>query len=339
MSGKKKRRIAPSATPWDRLDKSALTPTQSLIVSSHRSMYEFKHEMFAGDISFFNEFTPKACPRCGDTHIAKRGHDLKGIQRYYCNGCKRSFSPVTLTIFEDRKLPLAAWVDFLLQVFSFDSINQMTRENRRSTTTTPYWMGKLFAVLEGVQEECMLSRKVQIDETYYPIPHADAIMVDGKLLRGLSRNKICIGVGCDDKGHSYFVREGVGKTSAAKTIQAFGTHIKPGSLLVHDMEKGHRELVSRLDLKDERHNAKLISKLADADNPLGKVNQLCFLLKTFLNAHSGFDRADLDGYLNLFSVMMNPPENKMEKVELMLNRAMGNPKTLRFRDFYETKTS
>ena len=39
------------------------------------------------------------------------------------------------------------------------------------------------------------------------------------------------------------------------------------------------------------------------------------------------------------SVMMNPPEEKMEKVVLVLNRAMGNPKTLRFRDFNSIKPS
>jgi hypothetical protein len=63
--------------------------------------------------------------------------------------------------------------------------------------------------------------------------------VDGKLLRGLSRNKMCIGVGCDDGGRSYYVYEGFGKTSGAKTLAAFGKHIAKGSLLVHDMEKGH----------------------------------------------------------------------------------------------------
>jgi len=50
-------------------------------------------------------------------------------------------------------------------------------------------------------------------------------------------------------------------------------------------------------------------------------------------------KGDLEGYLNLFSVMMNPPENKMEKVAFVLNRAMDNPKTLRYRDFYHVNTS
>jgi hypothetical protein len=335
---RKRHRLAASATPWDGLAEDILTPAQLLITKSHRSMYEFRHESFKGDVDFFNGFPRDTCPLCSGGGISKHGFDA-GMQRYRCAGCKKRFTSATGTIFEDRKLPLSAWVDFLLQVFSFESMAAMTREDRRSETTTPYWMAKLFAVLEGVQDGCMLSGRVEIDETYHPIPGAEAVRIDGKLLRGLSRNKMCIGVGCDDKGRSYYAYEGFGKTSGARTLAAFGTHIARGSLLVHDMEKGHRRLVQELELAEEVHNAKQLMGLDDKDNPLGKINHLHFLLKRFLYSHSGFDRADLEGYLDVFAVMMNPPANKMEKVEFVLNRAMCNPKTLRFRDFYNVNPS
>jgi hypothetical protein len=35
-----------------------------------------------------------------------------------------------------------------------------------------------------------------------------------------------------------------------------------------------------------------------------------------------------------FSFVMNPPLNYLEKVELILDLAFRNPKTLRYRDFY-----
>ena len=38
--------------------------------------------------------------------------------------------------------------------------------------------------------------------------------------------------------------------------------------------------------------------MPDKDNPLRHVNQKCFLLKAFLNAHAGFDRDDLQNSLN-----------------------------------------
>jgi hypothetical protein len=54
----------------------------------------------------------------------------------------------------------------------------------------------------------------------------------------------------------------------------------------------------------------------------------------FINAHGGFKRQDLQGYLNLFSLVTNPPDEMLEKVELIINLAFQKPKTLRYRDFY-----
>ena len=143
-----------------------MTPAQALVNATHKSAYAFRHESFAGDIDFFNQYTRTSCPRCGDDNIKKFGHDASGMQRYYCKVCMKAFTPATGTIFDSRRLPLSAWTDFLIQTFSYASIALMTREDRRSDTTLPYWIAKLFAVLDGVQDSIMLSGKVWVDETY-----------------------------------------------------------------------------------------------------------------------------------------------------------------------------
>jgi hypothetical protein len=215
----------------------------------------------------------------------------------------------------------------------------MTKEDKRSGTTLPYWMAKLFAVLDGVQDDVMLSGKVWVDETYWPVAAGDAVRTaSGKLPRGLSRNQICIGVGVDDSGQSMFVREGLGKTNASETWIAFGDHIKPGSTLIHDLEKAHNKLVVDLDLSSESHNAKLLKGVPDELNPLNVVNRMCFLLKAFLRSHSGFNREDMQGYLNLFHVMMNHSPDKLEKAAMVLDRAMRCPNTVRFREFYNVNS-
>lgn len=77
--------------------------------------------------------------------------------------------------------------------------------------------------------------------------------------------------------------------------------------------------------------------MPDGDNPLDPVNEMHFLLKAFLRSHSGFDRADLQGYLDLFHVIVNEPADRLEKAAMVLDRAMRNPKTIRFRDHYNVK--
>jgi len=252
MSGKRQHRAAPSSTPWDGKSNGEISPAAAIVKACHRDMYRYRHAptSLEGEAEFFNAYARDACPGCGSGRIESKGFHPNGVRRWRCNSCGRSFTPATGTIFEDRKLPVADWTEFLLEALSFESISGITRANRRSATTVPYWMAKLFAILEGVQDKTMLSGDVQIDETLYPLAAKDQpAMPDGsKMPGGFSRSKICIGVGCDNNGNSVFKREGLGKTSGAKTMAAFGGHIAPGSRLIHDMENGHNRLVEELGL-------------------------------------------------------------------------------------------
>lgn len=314
-----------------------------LVMGAHREAYARLHEPDRdGDAGFFNGYPRDRCPRCGSESIAKNGHDNRGLRRWRCNSCTRGFTPVTGTIFEDHKLPASAWTEFLLELFSYDSINSIVRNDRRSPTTPPYWLSKVFAVLEGIQDGVVLGQelKVQLDETYYPIPLSEAQRnAQGRLKPGLSENKICIAIACemsrkDIRGRSIYEVCGRGKPNAQRAFGAYGTHLEVGAYVIHDKEKSHNLLVRKLKLESETHDSKEISKLPDADNPLRKVNRLCHLLKAFLDRHNGFDRHDMQNWLNLFHVIMNPPEDKMEKAALVLDRAMTVSKTLRYRDYY-----
>lgn len=340
MSDKRRRWLAPSATPWDDLDASGIGAAERIVMACHRDIYRYRHAptTLEGEAEFFNAYERDACPRCGSVRIVSRGRGSNGVRRWLCRDCGRHFTPATGTVFQSRKIPVADWTEFLLEVFSYESMSGMARSNRRSYTTLPYWMAKLFAVLEGVQDGIVLSGSVQIDEKYFPVAARDWVKrPDGKNPHGLSRNQICIAMGCDSSGRSYCARMGLGKPNKARTWDAYGAHIAPGSRLVHDMEGSHEVLVSRLGLESVIHSSRLLKVVPDGENPLRDVNRLCFLLGLFLKSHPGFDRGNLDGYLDLFHVMMNEPEDKMAKAAMVLDRAMRFPKTLRYRDFYEPK--
>lgn len=342
MSGEKRRYAAPSATPWDGVAADSLTPAETAVMLSHRSMYEYRHSALSAEseVAFFNGYARDRCPICGSGRIGGCGTDGNGVRRWRCHDCGRTFTPMTGTIFQGHRLPVSDWCEFLLQTFSFESINGMMRGNRRSETTLPYWVAKLFLVLGGIQDDVVLSGDVQIDEKYYPIARADEeLNADGSRKRGLSRNKLCVAIGCDGEGRSVFVPCGRGKPSKARAWEAYGSHIARGSTLSHDMERSHSVLVDRLTLTSVEYDAREISRMPDRDNPLREVNRLCFLLETFLNSHSGFDRDDLPGWLDLFHVMMNEPADKMEKAAKVLDRAMRVPNTLSFREFYNIKSS
>lgn len=322
------------ATPWDGVAEP--TPAQAAVGRAHADMYEQRHAPLSstGEAAFFNGYPRDACPRCGSPRVKRDGRDRNGVQRRRCLACGRTFTPATGTIFDGRKLSVNEWVEFLLEVFAYESTSAVRKNNRRSATTPELWLHKLFLVLGGWQDSIALSGTAWVDETYWPVEASEVARVDGRALRGLSRNKLCVGVGVDSAGHRVFLLEGRGKTSASKTWDAFGARVERGTRLVHDMEPAHNVLVRELGLVSEAHNAKAASKMADRDNPLRPVNRECDRLKKFLRSHSGFRREDMQGWLDLFAVIRNPPDDPLEKAAWVLDRAMRNPVTLRFRDYY-----
>lgn len=186
-------------------------------------------------------------------------------------------------------------------------------------------------MLEGIQDDIILSGKVYLDETYYRVKKSDVqLKADGKEFRGISRNQICIGI-ATDRTNTMCLVEGLGKPGKRRTFELFGSHIKPGSLLIHDGEGSHDLLVEKLELISEVHKTAETKGLPDDKNPLGEVNRMCALLKRFLGSHSGFTRSELQGYLNLFCFISNPPSDKYEKIEKLLDLTFRNPKMLRYR--------
>ena len=220
-------------------------------------------------------------------------------------------------------------MEYCLNLFRYVSINADSWNNKNAFSTSQYWLKKLFLTLEDSQRDILLSGTVWLDETYYPVVHSQIDRKeDGTKYRGLSHNQICIGVATDKRSTICFV-EGFGKPSQKKSYEAFSSHIAPGSILIHDEETTHKSLVSALNLTSQAYAANSLRGLKDSENPLDPVNDIHDRLKRFLNAHSGFNRDNLQDYLNPFTFVRNPPYELLEKV---INLAFQKPKSLRYRE-------
>jgi hypothetical protein len=183
-----------------------------------------------------------------------------------------------------------------------------------------------------------LSDCIWLDETFYTVRTENIIYKDnGNKLPGISRNQICTAVATDKQNTLLFVA-GTGSPTQKRISELFRNHIKSGSILIHDKDTAHAKLVNELSLKSISYSSKELKGLPDEDNPLNPVNHVHSILKNFLNAHCGFDRDNLQGYLNLFAFVSNPPDDLLEKVELVVQMAFQNPKLLRYSDFFRINT-
>lgn len=311
------------------IDKTA---SQSFIKDQHSRHYDERHRPLseAEESKLINSKSPSACPHCGSPDFRKSGFSSNGIQMFRCCACNRKFTVLTGTIFDSHKLSIGEWIEHLFNLFSYMSLRADSWNNKNAITTSRYWLQKVFLLVEEYQKGIILEGRIVLDETFYSV-RTDEIETrpDGKKYRGLSRNQICIGVACD-RDHVFCVLEGCGKPSKGKTYEAFRDHIKPGSTLVHDKEGAHGRLAS------EAYSPAEIKKLPDKDNPLGRVNRLHFFLKKFFFAHTSFKRDENGNFVNLFSFVMNPPDKKLEKVDILINLGLAYTRKLRYRDFYRS---
>lgn len=247
MSGKRWHAPSASPTPWDGTCDADLTPSQVAVRDSHGGACEFRHRTLSetGDASFLDRHVRGRCPRCGDERVCRWGREADGARRHGRGACGRTLAPPTGTILEGHKLPVADWAESVGQAFGFESLEAMTREDRRSGATTAWWMAKLFAVLRGTRDGVMLSGEVRIDERTRPLAARDGVGgVAG--MGAYPGDRICIAVGCDDAGRSLVARAGLGKPGKSRCWDAYGGHIERGPGLVHDMENAHSILVDRL---------------------------------------------------------------------------------------------
>lgn len=225
------------------------------------------------EIIFINSLPIENCRLCNSSEFTKNGHRKDGIQIYFCKICHHQFNPLTNTIFDPKKIPISEWIEYLLHLFEFHSLHSTAYDNRNSETTAKYWLIKVFEVLKGIQDDIVLDGTVYLDETYFSKAKQNKIKKDGKELRGISRNKIGVGVACNDKASIYIVT-GTSKTSRTSTMRTYGKHIAEGSTIVHDEEKSHNILVEELELKNEVYLSNKIKQLNDKENPLYPVNHL-----------------------------------------------------------------
>lgn len=331
MKKQRRKKYAPlrSFTWSDNLVKS---PGQELVENTVQEWYDAKHPTASQDeVSFVNSLEIEKCPFCRSNDIVKNGHKKDGIQRYLCKECKTRFTPLTNTIFDGKKIPISEWIEYLLHLFEFHSISSTAYDNRNSPTTSKYWLYKVFEVLRGIQDGVILDGEIYLDETYFSKSKQNTVTKNGKKLRGISKNKIGVGVACNDKASIFIVTE-TSKPSNSSTKRTYGSHIAKGSTIIHDDEHSHNILINELNLQSIVHPTAETKSLKDKDNPLYKVNHLHLLLKQFMRAHGGYDREHLQDWMNLFWFIMNDPQDKYDKVLKFIKIAVMSPQRVKYRD-------
>ena len=89
-----------------------------------------------GEDKLINSFVPETCPGCNSVHFQKYGRTRNNIQRYRCNDCGKTFTPVTGTVFDQHKISISKWMEYTLNILRYVSINADSWNNKNEGTLT-----------------------------------------------------------------------------------------------------------------------------------------------------------------------------------------------------------
>lgn len=108
-------------TSWDNLNDKTII--QAFIQNKYKDNYNNKHPKLTDteEALIFNSLELKKCRYCNQDNIIKRGKTPNKNQFYYCKDCKKRFTITLETIFENHKISITEWIEFLLDIFNYGS--------------------------------------------------------------------------------------------------------------------------------------------------------------------------------------------------------------------------
>lgn len=182
------------------------------------------------------------CPWCHHEHNHRNSSTPSGRRRWACTECGRTYTALTGTVFEESKKDLPTWAQFV-RIMCYNGQPDLASEACGASHQTAFeWRHRVMATLGGYQARVVLRDKCWIDETY--IEDSTLKNTPGyRVMRGLSRNLICVSVAIDVHKNPVAVACGHGKPSGRRIRDALEGHIAEGTTIVHDKERAHNPLV------------------------------------------------------------------------------------------------
>lgn len=272
------------------------------IESLREVIYEDAYAQSQPDVS-----DEPACPRCGSVTVVRKGHDVKGAQRWLCKDCGRTFHMEPDTIITRSKLKPAVWMLYLECFVDCLSLRECAKRCKVSLRTS--WLMRM-RLIESLKRHlpkffANAGTSVQLDETYlresfkgnhtkgkFRLPREARHRGTPASKRGLSREQICVMTGVADDNSAFLTMSGRGVISKNRALAALDGRIAKGAYAVADQASAYPGVMESLGVNFTRTKAE--------DHAINRVNTLHSLFEGFMACFRGVSTKRLNEYLTWF---------------------------------------
>jgi transposase-like protein len=282
------------------------------------------------------------CPKCGSLNsMIKHGKTKNGTQRYKCKSCLKTYilneSPTKYL--QNSDYTLRRFIGLMIDDVALDVI---ARNLKMNIKTAHYYRYLVFHSLKNYQEEVKLSGKILIDETFMRIQESQYKLyrLDGKGIRGLSFNQLCIITLIDLTGICVAKISSRAMALPDDYKRLFNHNIKAVKLFIHDGNPKSYQFMNQFncDKVDARRDC-------SGNYSTDLIDSLHRNIKRYLFKHAGYRLKNLQYYLDFFvyrhnHLLSKKPKNKREELiaknrmidELFL-KILSNKKSITYKTY------
>lgn len=197
---------------------------------------------------------PPCCPRYGCPHVARRGRDADGSQRWLCRGCGRTFRGTTGSVLASSRLDGPTWAEYFPLMVSGATLGDCAAACDASLRASFSMRHRLLEVTGRSPPvfEAGPGCPVQVDETLVPdslsgnhsrggapMPRAARRRSGDGVRGGVSRDKVSVVVAANPR-RGVFPREACrGKLCVGDARRVMADCAVEGAVVSTDRQKGY----------------------------------------------------------------------------------------------------
>ena len=277
---------------------------KSLSSQQKRELRKALNFEFENDLEQRVNDNPTKCPHCNSESIRKSGK-TRGLQRYKCKSCLKTFGANNKTPFFYTKKSLTQWNHYIDLMFNYPmSVRKIAAEVGIHSNTAFAWRHKILNALNAIECET-LNGIVEADETYFPLSYKGQkrnlprpARKRGKQIttRGLSKEQVCVLTAIDRSKNMLLQSTCLGSIKTMYLDDVLGPKIASESVLVTDKHRAYPQFAKTHSLT---HYALAYRKLNHGIH-LQNVNSLHSQVKRFMKTFNGVATKYLDHYMAFY---------------------------------------
>lgn len=288
------------------------------------------------------------CPQCGSVHFVKNGKTNKGVQRYICRDCDKSFCDTSNTILYRSRSTEDIWLKFIDCEISGLSLKETAYYTNLSVTSCFYMRHKLYKAIRNLKMKETLSSKVELDSIYTKInlkgtkpsnmPRHSKKRGNTSAYSGISHHKVCIVAAIDEHDNMLLEIAGVGSESMEKYSKYNDKFINP-SLIISDSKPCIQQFANNLGVMNDKVPVIANKKryTTNLGNSLCDINQLATGITKIIKVSHGVSIRHLQDYLSfyLYKKQLHYRTDRKDHANIIYNllknsHHLSNKETLNF---------